>query len=168
MLYVGSFTIDRERSDKQKDIGSFVVCAEANDVEAAAEVFHRYLVDFATRSDSQMFSGKTKVFLDDIAELPQPLSRPALLHYRSRHHEGVFAEIGCGLIDGPKRARNYGWGDPKQDEHEPDPFLEFEPRPKLVMRAKGKNPPASPGRRQSSKRDAARSTARRRAQSKGP
>lgn len=98
--------------------------------EAVAHV-RQYLVGLAKTSQTQLFEGTTKVFIDDVTEVALPLAGPALISYESwRQLSEPKASISCGVVDG-SGIESYGWGpdgyDPEKDEsHVIEPFLLFQ------------------------------------------
>lgn len=130
MIYIGNFfhvTHQQEILESERRHGEFSLIIEADDNEAAIEMFRDRIIEY--RESSDFFQGECKIFFIQLLEFDSlPRARAMMLNYKSIVGDPVLPFIGCLVpTESSDSCRIFDWknNEPEIDGQSEKLFLEF-------------------------------------------
>jgi hypothetical protein len=117
----------QETSPNNKRYGEFSLIVEAENDQAAIDLFRERIVKF--RQTSDFFEGDCSVFFTELLEFEKfPEQEAVMINYKSYAGDPILPFIGCTVpSEGAHGCRIYEWGNngPEIDGKNERLFLEF-------------------------------------------
>jgi hypothetical protein len=130
MLYIGKFlhmTNQQAEQESERRHGEFNLIVEAEDSQAATELFKARIVD--SRDESDLFEGDCTIYIVHLLELEEfPSDRARMLYYKSVAGDPIMPYISCSAPNGATdgcRILNWMKNRPEIDGEDANLFIEF-------------------------------------------
>jgi hypothetical protein len=132
MIYIGKFlhaTSQQKKEESERRHGEFNLIIEAQDKEAAVDIFKKRIVEF--RETSDLFEGECSIYMVHLLELNDlPKDRAKMLYYKSIAGDPVMPYISCSAPSGETEGcKIVNWMEriPELDGQDAHLFIQFKP-----------------------------------------